>query len=211
MTSATAKTDFDIVTRWRMEARAEELSEIILDPEIISRWGTSVFMACEVVERGAPDGLGMEVRLFTKGFLPHSFFFVGKVTGGEAHRWMDFDISGDFVGRGRMHVEPDGPDHLAATFRWTVDVAHPWVRRFVKAIHPVFVWNHTWAVGRLSRMMQAEVYRRRARDNAIREPVPTFPHNLVPFRRWQQRRFSSRGWLGGASSRRPNVPEAARR
>ncbi len=195
-TAATQRTDydFDIVTSWEIEARPEELTDIILDPDIISRWGTSVFLGSEVEERGAPDGHGMTVRLFTKGFMPHTFFFVGTVTDGEPHRWMAFDISGDFVGPGRMDIEPAGPGRLIATFDWKVDITHPIVRRFVRAIHPVFVWNHTWAVRRLARLMQKEVYRRRARENTIREPVPVFPHNLPGLRHWQQRRFSARGW-----------------
>ena len=198
MTAPSQKTDFDIVTHWDMEARPEELTDILLDPDLVSRWGTTVFLACEAVQRGAPDGLGMEIRIHTKGFLPHSFFFGGRVTALDPHRWIEFDVYGDFVGKGRMDVAPAAPGRLAATFDWKVDVAHPWVRRFVRPLHPVFVWNHTWAVRRLSRMMQAEVWRRRARLNEIAAPRPTFPHNLVPFRRWQQRRFSSRGWLSGA-------------
>ena len=199
MTARARKPDFDIVTHWDMEARPEELTDIILDPAIISRWATTVFLACEVVERGAPDGMGMEIEVHTKGFLPHSFFFGGRVTALDPHRWIAFDVYGDFVGIGRMDVEPAAPGRLTATFDWKVDVAHPWVRRFVRPLHPVFVWNHTWAVRRLARMMQAEVWRRRARQNAIAAPRPTFPHNLVPFRRWQQRRFSSRSWRASAN------------
>jgi hypothetical protein len=188
------KTEFDILTHWDMEARPEELTDIMLDPDVLARWGTTVFMACEAVERGAPDGMGMEIRIHTKGFLPHSFFFGGRVTALEPHRWIEFEVYGDFVGFGRMHVEPAGPGRLTATFRWQIDVAHPMLKPLVRIFHRVFIWNHVWAVRRLSRMMQAEVYRRRARVGEIVEPTPTFPHNLVPFRRWQQRRFASRGW-----------------
>jgi hypothetical protein len=192
-------TDFDVVTRWHLEARPEELTDILLDPDILSRWATTVFMACEVIDRGAADGMGMEIQVHTKGFLPHSFFFGGRVTALEPHRWMEFDVHGDFVGRGRMSVEPAGPGRLTASFHWRVDIAHPWVRRFVRPFHRVLLWNHVWAMSRASRLMQAEVYRRRARDNAIAEPAPTFPHNLVPFRRWQKRRFSNRGWRPSAN------------
>ncbi|MBO6717769.1 MAG: hypothetical protein JJ913_07430 [Rhizobiaceae bacterium] len=192
--TAAQRTDFDIVTHWDMEAQPEELTDILLDPQIVSKWATTVFLACQVVNRGEADGMGMEIEVHTKGFLPHSFFFGGKVTALDPHRWMAFDVYGDFVGKGLMTVDPTAPGRLRATFDWKVDVAHPWVRRFVRALHPVFVWNHTWAVRRLSRMMQKEVYRRRARLNEIVEPAPTFPHNLVPFRRWQQRRFAGRSW-----------------
>jgi hypothetical protein len=194
MTAAPAATDFDIVTHWDMEARPEELTDILLDPDIVSRWATTVFMACKVANRGAPDGMDMEIEVHTKGFLPHSFFFSGRVTALDPHRWIAFDVRGDFLGSGLMTVEPTVPGRLRASFDWKVDVAHPWVRRFARWLHPVFVWNHVWAVRRLSRMMQAEVYRRRSRRNEIAAPAPTFPHNLVPFRRWQQRRFSHRGW-----------------
>ena len=192
--AAAARPDFDITTRWVLEARPEELSAVILEPETLDAWAGAIFLACEVVERGRPDGLGLTIRVHTKGFLPHTFFFGGAVREVVPNRRLVFDVDGDFVGRGAMEVTTAGTGRLVASFHWQVDVAHPWVRRFVRPLHPVFVLNHRFAMRRLSALIQREVHRRRAGRNAIDRSVPTFPHNLAAYRRWQRRSISARGW-----------------
>ncbi|WP_127600142.1 SRPBCC family protein [Nitratireductor alexandrii] len=186
--------DFDIETHWRLEARPEELTAIVLDPELIHRWCPAVFMGSELVARGGADGLGMAIRLYTKGFLPHAFFFVARIVDLVPHRSMTIAVSGDFDGAGFLTVEPGPGGICAASLRWRVRVAHPYVRRFVPVFRPVLAANHKWAARRAHRLLQEEVFRRRRLSNAFVEAKPTFPHNLAPFRAWQRRRAAHRGW-----------------
>jgi hypothetical protein len=187
--------DFDIVTRWRLDARPEELTAIVLAPELLHLWCGSVFMHAELVENGRADGLGMTIRLHTKGFMPHSFFFVAKIVGLVPHRFMRIAVRGDFEGIGELSVEPDGVDACDARLHWRTCVRHPRLRPFVSPLRPVFVWNHKWAMRRAHRLIQAEIDRRRG---ATRQPVrsrPVFPHNLRLFSAAQRRHNASRGWL----------------
>ncbi|MEO9613700.1 MAG: SRPBCC family protein [Nitratireductor sp.] len=186
--------DFDIETHWRLEARPEELTAIVLDPELIHRWCPTVFMGSELVARGDADGCGMTIRLYTKGFLPHSFFFVAQVVDLVPHRSMTIAVSGDFDGTGFLTVEPRPGGICLARLHWRVRIAHPYVRRFVRIFHPVLVANHKWAMRRAHRLLQQEVLRRRRLSNAFAAAKPTFPHNLALVRAWQRRRAAQRGW-----------------
>ncbi len=190
-----AEPDFDIVTDWRIEAEPEELTAVVLDPELLHLWCPTVFMYGELVRRGRADGLGMTIRLHTKGFLPHTFFFVAEVVDLVPHVSMQLALSGDFDGVGSLSVTPTGDGWLDARLRWRVTVRQPWIRRLVRLLHPVFMLNHKWAVGNARRLMQAEVYRRRRRANAFAPARPTFPHNLAFVQVWQRRRSAARGWV----------------
>lgn len=195
MTGGPEKPDFDVVTTWRLEAEPEELTAIVLDPELIHLWCPSVFLDSELVERGGADGLGMTIRLYTKGFLPHSFFFVARIVDLVPHRSMTIAVSGDFEGRGEMLVVP-GPDGICdARLRWRVRVMHPYVRRFVRLFRFVLVANHKWAMRYARRLMQEEVFRRRRHSNGFTRAQATFPHNLPMVRAWQRRRAAHRGWI----------------
>ncbi len=186
--------EFDITTLWRFDAWPEELTAIVLDPELIHRWCPSVFMHGELVERGGPDGVGITIRLHTKGFLPHSFFFVARIVEIVPHRFMRIAVSGDFDGVGEISVAPHDPGGCEARLRWRTSVPHPYVRRFVRLLHPVFVWNHKWAMRRAGRLLQAEVERRRSASGRFTREKATFPHSLAAFRDWQRHRAARRGW-----------------
>ncbi|QDZ02132.1 hypothetical protein FQ775_18060 [Nitratireductor mangrovi] len=184
--------DFDLGGEWLLDARPEELTAIILSPETLHRWCGAVYMESETLSRGRPDGLGMTIRVFAKGFLPHSFFFIGRIVDLVEHRYMKIAVAGDFEGVSEMWAEPVDFARCRVTLRWQVEVRHPYVRFFVRLLRPVFAWNHRWSVERACRLLQAEVDRRRG--GAVGEPArPTFPHNLPPVRRWLTRRAARSG------------------
>lgn len=189
------KPDFDIETFWRIEAEPEELTAIVLDPELLHLWCPTVFMYGELVERGRADGLGMTIRLHTKGFLPHTFFFVAEVVDLVPHVSMELALTGDFEGAGSLAVARAGDGWLEARLRWRVVVRQPWLRHLLRIFHRVFEINHKWAVGNARRLIQAEVHRRRTRSNAFAPARATFPHNLRFVQAWQRRRSARRGWV----------------
>jgi hypothetical protein len=195
---APVQADFDIATVWRIEAEPEELTAIVLDPELLHLWCPTVFMYGELVERGRADGLGMTMRLHTKGFLPHSFFFVAEIVDLVPHVSMQLALSGDFEGVGSLSVARTGDGWLEARLRWRVVVKQPWIRRLVRLLPWVFTANHKWAVGNARRLIQAEVYRRRRRANTFTPARATFPHNLAFVRAWQRRQSARRGWAKAA-------------
>lgn len=168
------KTEFDISHSWTLTARPEELTEIVLDPELLHRWGGKVFMRGEVLEQGQPDGLGMRIRLHSKGWLPHSFLMVAEIIDLEAHKWMTIKVDGDFDGIGDLSVTPIDQEHCTAVLRWRTDINHPQLRYMVRFLRPVLNLNHRWAVNSVSKVIQKEIDRRRAGNADIAPVRPTF-------------------------------------
>ena len=186
--------DFDICTLWNIDSDPAELTAIVLDAQLLDLWCTSVFMYGEVVDPGRSDGLGMSIRLHTKGFLPHSFFFVARIVDLEPHRYMRIEASGDFEGVGELSLEPGSGGCCRVRLHWRTRIMHPWLKPLVAWFHPVFVWNHKWAMRRTRRLIQDEVYRRRKRPVRLDQPQPVFPHNLPRLGIEQRRRCAHRGW-----------------
>ena len=190
----TPKPDFEIVTKWKLDAHPEELTEIVLDPDQLQFWCPNVFMRGELVDRGDANGLGMTIRLHTKGWLPHSFFFIAKITALVPHQSMTISVQGDFNGAGYMDVSEVSPGKCVANLAWRVNVSQPYIRYFVRALKPVFVLNHLWSASQSRKLMQNEVLRRRNKSNAYAAVKPTFPHNIPGFMNRKFGRSAPEGW-----------------
>ncbi len=190
---AARKRTFDIRSEWILEARGEELTAIVLDPDTLAEWGRNVFMQTDILDRGDAQGLGMSVRVHTKGWLPHSFVFFATITSLVPHRFMRLDVSGDFTGFGELTVVPlpaagGGPEMVRADVHWNADCHHPFIGPLTHLVPRLFEWNHLWALARMRERMQAEVHRRRAGLSRDALPVPSFPHTMPLLRRYFGRR-----------------------
>lgn len=185
--------DFEVTTRWWLDASPVELTAVALEPELLDRWCSSVFMYGELIDRGAPDGLGMTLRLHTKGFLPHSFFFVARIVDVIPDRFMRVAVTGDFEGVGDVSLMPDG-DGCQFELRWRIALKHPWLRPMMRTFQWVFVRNHKWAMRHTCRQLEEEVHRRREPGSQITAERATFPHNLAVFRAWQRHRAAAARW-----------------
>ncbi len=183
MTLLPANPDFDITTHWQLDARADELSAIVLDAEQLHFWCPNVFMHGTLVDKGAPDGLGLTIRLHTKGWLPHSFLFIAKIVELVPNQSMTIAVKGDFNGAGYISLNETPDGQCKAKLRWVVEIEQPLIRRIVRILNPIFVLNHLWSTRQARKLMQAEVYRRRRGANQFAKAKPTFPHNLPGFRK----------------------------
>jgi len=185
--------DFDIHTSWVVRAAPRELSDVVLDPDALEHWCPRVFLNVDIVDRGAADGLGMTVRAFTKGWLPHSFHFITRINDLEPHQYMRLDVQGDFEGYATFELKPDG-ERTRIDVRWRVNSHHPYIKYIARLLRPVFVWNHTWAMRAGARAMQREVDRRRAKRNVFDARRPTFPHNVPVLREALRLRSAPAQW-----------------
>lgn len=64
--------DYHFITRWRVEASAEEVFALISEPAHYPRWWSSVYLKVLELEPGQADGLGRRFRFHTKGWLPYT-------------------------------------------------------------------------------------------------------------------------------------------
>lgn len=172
---------FDIRTTWYLVGEPEELTEIVLDPGQLAHWCRTVFMDCEVLAPGDGRGLGMRTKVYTKGWLPHSFVFSTHVSRIVPHRYMKIDCEGDFEGFGELEVIPENT-RMRVEIRWTSDCHHRFIGPLSRLLPWVFELNHRWAMRRGSALMQRELDRRRRHATPGPAPVPTFPHNIPALR-----------------------------
>lgn len=186
---------FDVSHTRYVRAKAEELSELVLDANQMPRWVQQVFMRCEVINKGAPDGLGLCLRIHSKGWLPHSFLFNVSVIERVPHKTMALHVNGDFNGLGELSVEQVAPDLCRVHIRWRTDIRHPVLRFIARVIHPVLVANHTWAVDMATRMTRHEIDRRRAGGNDWSTREPTFRSYISFTDRWSRTRARQKGWV----------------
>jgi polyketide cyclase/dehydrase/lipid transport protein len=178
--------DFEVTTTGWLDAHPEELTAVVLEPEMLHQWCPRVFMSAELIDRGRPDGLGIAMHLHTKGFLPPSFSFVVRVIDVMPDRFMRVAVSGDFEGVGDLFVVPDAGG-CRFQVDWRISLMHP-LRRLVLLFHWVFAGNHKWAMRRTCRLLEAEVHRRReASGQMTRARARLFPHAPVAFRDPQRR------------------------
>jgi hypothetical protein len=101
-----AANDYAFVTRWRLAATAEEITDVLSDAAGLARWWPAVYLDIRVESPGDPvTGVGKVVALWTKGWLPYTLRWSFRVT--EANdRGFSIEASGDFVGRGVWTLEP---------------------------------------------------------------------------------------------------------
>ena len=171
---------FEIESRWTLDATIEEILTIIRKPVSLTQWWSAVFMKAEVILSGGSDLVGLTVRFFTKGLLPHTFQFTARVVAATSHGELQIRTWGDFNGHGAVHLirTATGADvHIC----WRVDVKQPYIRPLFWMAKPIFTANHRWAMRRGREGLQAEVLRRRRGATELPKASrqrPSFPHNL---------------------------------
>jgi hypothetical protein len=193
-----ATNNYQFVTRWRLAATPQEVTDVLGDAAALARWWPSVYLAVTVDQAGDPEtGLGKVVSLWTKGWLPYTLRWSFRVTESTPPTGFALEATGDFVGRGVWTLEavrdadaPGGPEALV-TYDWRISAEKGVLRRLSPVLKPLFRSNHLWAMARGEESLRLELARRHAErvgDAAIlaalpSPPGPTFPHNLSLFRR----------------------------
>src|SRR6185437_8578619 len=71
--SADAVSDqYELVSRWRVEASCGEVADVLGDPLALPRWWPAVYLDARETAAGDARGLGRRVALHTKGWLPYT-------------------------------------------------------------------------------------------------------------------------------------------
>jgi hypothetical protein len=185
---------FHLQSRWRVDGTKTEVFEITGDPAHLADWWGAVFMRVDILSAETSTVEGCLVRLYTKGWMPHTFHFLARVMLADGDQDMTIETLGDFKGVGRISLTDLG-EAQDITIDWHVFVAHPLLKPVLRLLKPVFVANHRWAMRKGREGLQAEIHRRRGGDSA-REPLqtPTFPHNFLPFRNKAKLRRAPENW-----------------
>lgn len=171
--------EYAFTTHWRVESTVQEVMEILSDAPDLARWWPSVYLAVTELAPGEPSGVGKEIDLYTKGWLPYTLRWQFRVTEVSAAGFA-LEAWGDFVGRGVWSFRQEGPT-VAATYDWRVRADKPLLRSLSFLMKPIFSANHHWAMEMGEKSLKLEIARRRAATPEERAQVPPPPAPTFAF------------------------------
>ena len=167
--------EYTFLTRWRVRGTIGEVSEVLGDALQLSRWWPSVYLQVRELTPGDPNtGVGREIELSTKGWLPYTLHWRFQVTESDPPNGFKLVAHGDFEGTGVWTFKQDG-DLVDITYDWRIAANKPLLRVGTPVFRPIFAANHRWAMARGEQSLDLELRRRRARTDAERKAIPEPP------------------------------------
>lgn len=165
---------YAFLTRWRVEATAEEVYPILDDTESLPRWWPAVWLKVDTLEPGDANGIGKKVRFTSKGWLPYILVWESTATEKEYPRRLALAASGDFTGRGVWTLRPDGR-FVDIEYDWQIAADKPLLKAFSFLFKPAFAANHNWAMAKGLESLKLELARRKAKSPQEQAAVPSPP------------------------------------
>jgi hypothetical protein len=166
---------YAFVTHWRVRGTAREVSDVLSDALQLPRWWPSVYLDVKELAPGDPrTGVGREIELYTKGWLPYTLRWRFKVTESNPPNGFKLVAEGDFVGTGVWTFAQDG-EFVDITYDWRIAVNKRLLQIGTPVFRPVFAANHRWAMARGEESLELELRRRHAGNDVERQAVPAPP------------------------------------
>lgn len=166
--------EYHFVTHWRVHGTIEEVGRIIGDATSLPLWWPAVYLDVQVLKAGDANGVGTELELYTKGWLPYTLRWQLRVVDVEPMRSVTIASRGDFVGRGIWTFAQDG-EWVDVTYEWEIQAEKPLLRRLSPVLKPIFAANHRWAMRTGEESLRLELLRRGAATDEERNRVPPPP------------------------------------
>ena len=151
--------EYAFLTHWRVNAPVELVYDILKDGKDYVRWWPDVYLNAEHIPSGDPNGVGDQVVLLTKGWLPYRLRWTATAVRRERPHTIEISASGDFVGRGIWQLQQDG-EICDIKFDWRLRADKPLLRWLSPIFKPIFKWNHKWAMNWGLIRLQQEIARR---------------------------------------------------
>jgi hypothetical protein len=176
--------EYHFVSEWRLPAtQIAEAAAIIAEPLDLPRWWPSVYLAISELRAGDEHGVGREVDLYTKGWLPYTLRWQFTVSEVDLPHRIAIEAAGDFVGRGVWTFSQQG-DTAVIVYDWRIRAIKPLLSRLSWLLRPLFSANHRWAMARGEQSLRIELERARrvsgSGSDAYRAPPgPTGARVLV--------------------------------
>jgi hypothetical protein len=150
-----------LITDWLIPGRIEEVAAILAEPERFPDWWPEVYLEVRELNSGGPEGVGRTVAVVTRGWLPYTLRWQGRlVESRRPHGWT-IAATGDLTGRGVWRLEQRG-ELAAVNYVWRVEVEKPALKLLAPVLRPVYAANHRWAMARGLEGLKRELVRRRA-------------------------------------------------
>ena len=168
-----ATNDYHFITVWRVGGTVEEIMEILANGPDLARWWPSVYLDVQELVPGDESGLGKDISLYTKGWLPYTLRWSFRVSDVRQNGFT-IEASGDFEGRGIWTFVQDGPE-VVIIYDWKIRAHRPMLRSLSFLLKPIFAANHRSVMAQGETSLKLELARRRARTPAERAQIPPPP------------------------------------
>ncbi|MEP7196486.1 MAG: polyketide cyclase [Saprospiraceae bacterium] len=166
---------YHFITEWKFKSNCKEVYEILEDVEQLSTWWPSVYLDVSILKKGEVGGVGKEVGLITKGWLPYILKWKFKVVETKAPYGFTIEALGDFVGKGVWTLTDDPITGMCyVKYDWKIQAEKKLIRNFSWLLRPIFSANHHWAMKKGEESMALELRRRHLEENVSTPPMPTF-------------------------------------
>jgi hypothetical protein len=166
---------YAFLSRWRVRATTQEVSDILTDALELPRWWPSVYLDVKELAPGDPrTGVGRKIDLYTKGWLPYTLRWNFKVTDSNPPNGFKLVAEGDFAGTGVWTFKQDG-EFVDVTYDWRITVNKKLLQIGTPVFRPIFAANHRWAMARGEESLELELRRRRAGTEDERKAIPAPP------------------------------------
>lgn len=156
--------EYHFITHWRVPGSMEEVFDILADAPQLARWWPSVYLDVQQTKPGDDKGIGKEVSLYTKGWLPYTLRWQFRITEANYPHGFALEAWGDFVGRGEWTLRQDG-NWVDVTYDWRLRAEKPLLRHLSFLMRPIFEANHRWAMARGEESLNLELARRAAAEH----------------------------------------------
>jgi hypothetical protein len=171
--------EYHFVTHWRVPGTVDEVAEVLSDATDLPRWWPAVYLDVVETEPGDEDGIGKEVSLYTRGWLPYTLRWQFRVTESDYPHSFALESWGDFVGRGEWRLRQNGR-FVDITYDWRIQAEKPLLRTLSFLLRPIFAANHRWAMARGEESLRLELARRAAKQqpadhHPLNVPIPPPP------------------------------------
>ena len=166
--------DYRFIDRWRVEARVEEVADILEDALSFPRWWPSVYFEVQELEPGGEHGIGKLISLRAGGWLPYTLRINFRTFESRYPHGFSMAATGDLEGQGIWIFEQDGP-FVDVTYDWTIRAHKPIIDKLSFLLKPIFRSNHNWTMKRGEESLKLELLRRRARSEAGVAAIPPAP------------------------------------
>lgn len=158
---------FRLASHWILDARIEEVAQILADIPGLTRWWPDVYLAAELLAPGDPvTGLGRRFAVHSRGFLPYTLRWRGEVVESDAPRCWTIAAEGDLAGRGTWTLAQVGR-FADIRYDWQVTVEQPLLSRLAPLLRPAYAANHRWAMARGLEGLRREIAARRGAGSTL--------------------------------------------
>ncbi len=169
-----ANNEYHFITNWRVKSTVEEVYDIISTTTELTRWWPSVYLKVEQIKPGGKNGVGKQVRLFTKGWLPYTLLWEFEVLESRKPFGSTIAAKGDFNGRGTWDFKQDD-DWVNIIYDWKVSADKPLLKSLSFLLKPIFSANHRWAMNKGEESLKLEIARRQAKTPQELAAIPDPP------------------------------------